>query len=442
MSSINIALPAMEREFAIDAIMLGWITTSYMLAAAIFLVPLGKAADIVGRKRVFTAGIAFHIITSVLAALSPSAPALILFRFLQGIASAMIFGTGIAILASVYPVKERGKALGITTAAVYLGLSTGPVLGGLLTQHIGWRSIFWITIPPALLLIMLVLWKLKGEWSEAKEERFDFWGSVIYSLSLAALVYGFSHLPELPGFLLVFAGVMGFIGFVYWGRNRKDPLIDINLFLGNRAFTLFNLAALISYSATYAVVFLLSLYLQYNKMFDPQAAGLILIAQPAVMALLSPFAGRLSDRIEPRLLASVGMVLMAVALFGFAFLKGESTIIMVVLLLMVLGAGIAFFSSPNTNAIMSAVDKKYYGLASATLQTMRVTGNVLSMGIVMMVFTLFMGRVQISATDQELFLASTRTIFLVFTALSVAGVFASLVKGRNVGNTVELQNDM
>ncbi|GAH52610.1 unnamed protein product, partial [marine sediment metagenome] len=172
-SSINIALPSIGREFAMDAILLSWVATSYLLAAAVALVPSGRIADIHGRKRIFTYGIWIYTIAAALSAISNSAVMLISFRILQGIGGAMIGVTAIAMLTSVFPVGERGKVLGINVAAVYLGLSLGPVLGGLLTQHFGWRSIFWASVPLGLIVIASIFWKLRGEWADAKGEKFD-----------------------------------------------------------------------------------------------------------------------------------------------------------------------------------------------------------------------------------------------------------------------------
>ena len=178
-SAINVALPSIGKELEMDAVLLGWVATSYLIAAAMFLVPFGRIADIHGRKKIFTYGILLFIFSSLLCAFSTSATMLISFRVLQGIGGAMIFGTGVAMLTSVFPLGERGRALGINVAAVYLGLSLGPTVGGLLTQHLGWRSVFIVNVPLGLIVIALILWKLKGDWATAKGERFDLSGTLI-----------------------------------------------------------------------------------------------------------------------------------------------------------------------------------------------------------------------------------------------------------------------
>jgi len=342
----------------------------------------------------------------------------------------MLFGTAVAIITSVFPIAERGKALGINVASVYSGLSLGPFLGGLLTQHFGWTSIFLANVPLGLILIALIFWKLKGEWAEAKGEKFDFGGSLIYSLMLVAIMYGFSTLPAILGICLIVAGALGILAFVKWETKAKSPVLDINLFRNNTVFAFSNLAALINYSATFAVAFFLSLHLQYIRGLNPQDAGLILVCQPVVMAVFSPLAGRLSDKIEPRIIASTGMAVTAIGLFLFTFLSHNTTLTFIIANLALLGFGIALFSSPNTNAVMSSVEKRSYGVASGTLGTMRLIGQTLSMGIAMLIVGMYMGRVQITPEYYPLFLRSEEITFLIFAVLCFGGIFASLARGR------------
>jgi EmrB/QacA subfamily drug resistance transporter len=429
-STVNIALPSIGRAFVMDAIALSWVATAYLLAAAMFLVPFGRLADIYGRKRIFIYGVVAYTVVSLLSAAAPTGTFLILLRGLQGVAGAMIFGTGVAILTSVYPVSERGRVLGINVAAVYVGLSLGPFAGGFLTQHLGWRSVFVANALLGGFIIPLVLWRLRGEWAEARGERFDIPGSILYSISLIVIMYGFSTLPAIQGMWTILVGVSALVAFVLWELRVKNPLLDISLFRHNTVFAFSNMAALINYSATSAVTFLLSIYLQYIKGLNPQTAGFILISQPVVMALFSPLAGRLSDRIEPRVVASLGMTFIVIGLALFAFFGGETSLLMVTINLVLLGFGFALFSSPNTNAVMSAVEKRWYGVAAATLATMRLTGQMLSMGIVMLIIAVTMGRVAITPEYYPAFLKGMKASFIIFSALCVVGIFASLARGK------------
>src|SRR5674476_962382 len=431
-SAVNIALPALGAEFHMDAIALSWVATAYLLAAAVFLVPFGKIADIYGRKNVFLYGIAIFSLASLAMTMVPSTEMLIVIRVIQGLGSAMIFGTGVAIVTSVFPPGERGKALGIYITAVYIGLSIGPFLGGVMTQYLGWRSIFVVNVPIGITAILLILWKLKGEWAECRGDRFDLTGSVIYGAAVVAVMYGFSVLPDLKGAALIAAGIIGVIIFALYEMRIPSPVLDIRLLTKNRVFAFSNLSALINYSATFAVTLLLSLGLQYTKGFTPEHAGIILIVQPVVMAMISPIAGKLSDRVEPRIVASAGMTFTAIGLFLLIFLTEKTSLLCLVLTLIVLGAGSGLFSSPNTNAIMSSVDKRFYGVASGMNGTMRLLGQMISMGIAMMIFAIFIGHVEITPEYYPQFVLSLHYAFIMFTVFCIIGIFASLVRGKNI----------
>ncbi len=429
-SAVNIALRTLGDEFHMDAIALAWISTAYLLSSAIFLVPFGKIADIYGRKKIFLYGISIFSLASLAMTMVSSTNMLIAIRVIQGLGGAMIFGTGAAIVSSVFPPGERGRALGIYITAVYVGLSVGPFLGGLMTEHLGWRSIFFVNVPIGIMTVILVLWKLKGEWAECRGEKFDFIGSVIYGASIVSLMYGFSILPDFKGAALVAAGLAGIIIFFMYEMRVPSPVLDVRLLTKNRIFAFSNLSALINYSATFAVTFLLSLDLQYTKGFTPEQAGLVLIAQPIVMAAISPIAGRLSDKIEPRIVASVGMAFTTVGLFLLIFLTEATPLWYLIVCLLILGVGFGLFSSPNTNAIMSSVDKRFYGVASGMNGTMRLLGQMLSMGIAMMLFAIFIGPVEITPEYYSQFVLSLHYAFILFTILCFIGILASLVRGK------------
>ena len=426
LSSVNVALPSIGNELKVDAITLNWIATAFLLSSAMFLVPFGRLADIKGRKKIFVLGMVIFTVGSLLSGLAFSAEMLIAFRILQGIGGAMIFATGIAILTSVFPLKERGKILGINVASVYTGLSLGPFFGGILTQNFGWRSVFLVNVPIGIFIVILAALKLKAEWADARGESFDFIGSVIYSLMLLFIMLGFSE----SNLSFLFAGFSLLLLFIFWESRVDHPILEIELFRRNVTFTLSNLAALLNYSATFAVAYLLSLYLQYIKALTPQQAGFVLVSQPVMQALFSPFAGWLSDRVEPRVVASAGMAITAFGLLIFSTIDESTKLSLIISNLMLMGFGFALFSSPNTNAIMSSVERKFYGLASATLSTMRVVGQMLSMAIVMLIFAIYIGKALITPKIYPLLLESTRTSFAVFSVLCFFGIFASLARGR------------
>jgi len=431
-SSVNVALPAIEEGFldqGINAVLLSWVATSYLLAAGVSLVPMGRLADIVGRKKILGLGFGLFSLSSLFCALSPNVFSLLLFRSMQGLGGGMIFSTGIAILTSVFPPNQRGRVLGLAVTAVYIGLLTGPFLGGLLTYYLGWRSLFVVIFFLGILPPLLIILFLKGEWADAAGESYDWIGALLYIPSLVSIIYGFSVLKQGTGLLLLALGSGGLAAFVYRQRKIEYPLFQVNLFMSNRVFALSNAAALIHYSATFGLTFLLSFYLQYIKGLDPRMTGIVLIAQPFMMALFSPLAGRLSDRIEPRIISSIGMSITFVGLFYFSFLGPDTSIYAIAAVLSFLGFGFALFSSPNMNAIMGSVEPRYLGIAAGSSGTMRVLGQVFSMGITTLILSVFMGDRAIVPELYPLLLKSINRTFFVFSALCVVGIFASLARG-------------
>ncbi len=378
-SAINVALPAIGVEFEMKAVTLTWVMMSYLLATAVFLLPFGRFSDLHGRTRVFRTGLGIFTAVSALLALAPSGGVLIALRAVQGVGGAMIFCTATPILLASVPPGKRGRALGINVAAVYLGLSLGPVLGGLLTRHAGWHAIFWFTA--ALGGVTLLLSRTRME-----DDRIEETGA-------------------------------------------SAPRIA-SLLRGNPVFVFSNLAALINYSASAAVGVLLSLYLQHIKGLKPDTAGFVLLTQPVLMTIFSPPAGRLSDRVQPRIVASLGMGAMTAALAWLAFLTAETPLPQVFGALGLLGLGFAFFSSPNTNAVMSAAPPELHGVASATLSTMRALGGVASMGIVMLFLSLFVGPSPLAPPVYPQVLAGLRAAFPTLAGLGALGTLASLARGN------------
>lgn len=434
-SAVNLALPSIGKDLHTNAISLSWVISSFILTSAIFLLPFGRLGDIIGRKRIFTIGISLFTISTFLIVFSHSITSLIILRIFQGFSSAMIFGTSMAILTSVFQPGERGRAIGINITATYLGLSLGPVIGGLLTHYFGWRSIFAFLVPFGIISVVLIQTKIKTEWAEAVGERFDWRGSVIYGIALAAFMYGFSRLPSSLGWICVATGVLMAAIFLFFENRISNPVFDIRLILKNRIFAFSSIAALINYSATSAIGFFISLYLQYLKGLDARTAGLIMISQPIAMTLLSPVAGKLSDKRNLGAIASVGMGITALGLVLLCFIRETTPDYFIVLLLLLMGIGFGLFSSPNSNAIMSSVEKRHLGVASGVVGTMRMIGQMMSMGIAMMLISLYIGKQTINPATYPGLISAMRTGFVIFSILSVLGIFASLARHDKLGKT-------
>jgi MFS family permease len=388
-ASLNLALPEIAGIFGLDEKKAGWVNSSFLIATAIFQVPLAKIADIVGRKKVFLCGVALFGIFSVACAFAWNFASLMAFRALAGLGGAMIFGTNLAILSATYEDHERGKAMGILTSVVYMALALGPFLGGMSTHYLGWHSVFYI---PGIVLILqtfTIPFLIKREWIEENRKSFDLSGSVIYGVALFCLLFGFSELPNMLGAVLTLAGLSLFILFYNYEKNKENPVFPVRLFGGNRVFTLASLAAFFSYMATMAVVFMISLYLQNVRGCDAKTAGLILISSAIAQSITAFYAGRLADRFEASKIAALGMGLNAIGLIGLIFTGLESPLFFIVIMLLFLGLGFGLFASPNTKVIMGSVESKHFSQASASTGTMRLTGQAFSMGVAIMSFSFF-----------------------------------------------------
>ncbi|WP_339737735.1 MFS transporter [uncultured Sunxiuqinia sp.] len=430
-SSVNIALPAIEKSFGLDAVSLSWVVTSFLLATAMFLLPLGRLGDLKGIRRLFKLGVLIFTLSSLACGLAGSGFWLILFRFIQGVGAAFTSTTGPAILVSAFLPQYRGRVLGLSVSAVYLGLAFGPFAGGILTQYLGWRTIFFVsTFLGVLTTLIAFLFLGKDEARADASQKIDLKGAGVYMLGLVALVYGSSQIDNGSGWMMMGCGALALI--VFWMlESRSDrPVIDTKLFTKNRLFAYSNLAALINYSATFAIVFLLSLYLQKIQGLAPRDAGAILVAQPIMMAIFSPVAGRLSDRIQPRYLASLGMTMCSIGLGAFAFLDADTPLWLIVVLLVWVGLGFAFFSSPNMNTIMSSVAKTQYGLASGSAATMRVLGQIVSMTIATLFFAGMLGGQAIELVPDDLFIEVMKWGFISFALISVVGIYFSYNRGQ------------
>jgi len=434
-SSINIALPAIGKNFGLNSVMLSWVVTSFLLSTALFLLPVGRWGDLTGIRRLYKTGLIIFTLSSLLCGIAGSGFWLIFFRFLQGIGAAFTNTTGQAILVSAFPPKHRGRVLGISVSAVYLGLAFGPFVGGFMTQHIGWRSIFLAAAALGILsTIIAFLFLEKDEPVIVVGRKINLKGIGFYMLGLVGLVYGASCIPGTSGWLMMAAAIPALI--IFWVLESRSalPVIDTKLFTNNRLFAYSNVAALINYSATSGIVFFLSLYLQKIQGFSPREAGTILIAQPVMMAVFSPVVGRLSDRIQPRYFATLGMTMCSMGLIAFAFFTYTTPVWLIVMILIWVGLGFAFFSSPNMNTIMSSVDKTQYGLASGSAASMRVIGQIISMTIVTLFFAgLFDGKA-IDAVSDTLFLAAMKWGFISFSLLSIAGIYFSYNRGKIIRN--------
>jgi EmrB/QacA subfamily drug resistance transporter len=431
MSAVGVALPAIGREFHATALQLGLVETIYVLSASIFLLAMGRLGDIHGRRRVFQYGIVCFTVGGGSISQAWSIESLLALRFLQGMGGAMIMATTMAMVVSAFPPQERGKALGISVASVYAGISCGPFLGGLLVTELGWRWIFYLCIPLGAVTFLITCAKLRGDWADAKGEPFDWRGSLIYAGALLLLIGGASNLERGPAaWGVAGAGLAGLGLFLAFEARTPYPILNVALLRDNRVFALSNLAALFNYAATFGVTFFLSLYLQYAKGLSARQAGLILIIQPIVQTVLSPLCGHLADRYPAARVATVGMGLCAAGLAVAATLTQATPLPVVMAMLALLGTGFALFSSPNVSVIMGSVEPRYLGVASGLNSSMRTLGMMTSMSIITVIFAMLMAGQPVTAATLPQFLLSMRTALLIFCGLCLVGIACSAARMR------------
>lgn len=426
-SALNLSIPDMGRYFGVSAETVGWLVTAYMLTVAALSVPFGRIADQTGRKRILVIGILLFSAGSAVAAFGFSMWSLILLRVIQGVGGAMIFSTNTSVLVRAFSPEERGKVLGYSIAANYAGLSAGPVIGGLLNENLGWRSVFALTALIGAGALIVAARKLSKDEKAEKKAAWDLPGSLLYVAMIALAMYGLSKFSMRPLPLVLVSGGLA-LGILFVLRERKieNPIIEVRMFRRSLAYSFSNLAALLNYGSTFAISYLLSIYLQVVMGYSSQNVGFILLTQPLLMAVLSPFSGQLSDRISPFLLASLGMTLCSAGLFLFALMTEETRIWLVLTALVITGIGFALFSSPNTNAVMACVKEEDYGVATSVLATMRSIGHTLSMVVVTLLMRCYMGGVALTEAKPMLVVKTTHTAFLIFAAACGVGVFLSL----------------
>lgn len=429
-SAVNIALPTIGNELSMNTVTLSWVAMGFLLSSAVMLVPFGKLADIWGRRRMLLFGNIFFTCATLSCAWSQNGGWLLFSRVLQGFGSAMILSSGMAIVISAFPPEKRGQIIGLNTSAVYVGLSAAPLLGGIMTQALGWQSLFYVNALAGILTTAGIYFGVRAEWAEARNDRLDLTGSILYILSMSALMYGFSKLPMMHAWILTACGLCGLFVFVDFQKKAVSPVLDIRLFRENRTFAFSNLAALINYAATFGITFVLSLYLQSVKGLSPREAGMIMITQPVLMAVVASYSGRLSDRVDSRILSSLGMAIIVAGLVILIWLSTDTPTAYLVFALVILGFGFGLFSSPNTHSVMSSVNSRFLGTASATLGTMRLTGQMFSMAIAAMSVHIFIGDATINAATIPAFMQSIRAVFIVFALLCSLGVIASLARGK------------
>lgn len=425
---MNLSLVSIGDEFGVGSHMLGYVNTAFLLSSVVFMVPLSKLADIVGKKRMFLTGVMVILVASIMASFSPSFWWLIVCRVMMGAGAAASTSTSISLITDVYS-DNRGGAIGLQTMCVYVGLAAGPPIGGTLNDIIGWHSLFLLIIPLSLGAVVCMS-MFRHEIRPDVGRGFDYRGSAIYAVGIVLSMCGVMNMPEAWAFASLFAGIAFIALFVIWQLRTPDYLLNVRLFK-SRVFSGSCLAAFLNYAASYSISYFMALYLQKIGALTATEAGLLMLIQAGVQAVMTTYFGRLSDRIsDKRILPTAGMAITAVGVAMFLFYGTELDLPLVIATMVTVGAGMGMFSSPNTSVIMGSVRKEETSEASGVVAVMRQTGMMLSMGIAMMFISLVMGGSDnLVPENYGLFVDVIHMSFVVCLAMCAVGTAVSLLRG-------------
>jgi EmrB/QacA subfamily drug resistance transporter len=432
-SVVNTLLPVMATDLHATVAGIEWVSTVYLLVVSSLLLGFGRAGDIYGNKKLYVLGFVVFVIGSALCGLAPSALALVGLRGIQAIGAAMLFSNAPAILTKSFPPEQRGRALGALGTFTYLGLTVGPSFGGWAAGTFGWRSVFYINVPIGALAITLALIFIAHDPTEGKKEQFDFKGALLFMLGLVSLL-GALNEGHSMGWMdariigMFAASVVMFAAFVHVELHDSSPMLDLTLF-DNLVFSSTTLSALLNYSSVFSVLFALPFLLIQGRGLTAQHAGLILTAQPIVMAIMAPVSGTLSDKIGSRIPATVGMLILTGGILLLAVTIQMSSLALVAVALGVIGFGVGLFVSPNNSALMGSAPRHRQGIASGVLATARNVGMVLGIGIAGAVFTTMMTR-HAEASQLAAMVVSVRAVLFVAAGLAAVGTITSAVRSK------------
>ena len=429
-AGIVLGVPSIANEFGMNNIIQNWIPTIALLVIAVFTLPAGQISGKFGVKKSLIAGVIVFIIASVGCCISFSTESFLIFRVMQGIGIAFLNVSAMAMVVKAVKPQNRGKALGFTVTGIYLAGSLSPVLCGFLVYNMGWRAMFYFVIPFLLLCLVLMMWKIPGDWKTYENNKIDSVGYILYGIGILLFIYGFTNLINIQGIISVVVGFILLVIFAYWEVKVDSPAFNMALFK-NMKFTSSNVAALCSYLAIAAITTILNYHFQYVRGWNAQLSGLMLIITPIIMAIMAPNAGKLSDKIHPQKLAAIGMSIATITLVILIFLDANTPIYLIVIAMILQGIGMGMFTTPNTNAIMSSVPPNETPNASAAQSAMRTIGQTMSLGLLTLIFAWIMGSLKLTPQYAGMIVQASQIICLICTIICIIAIFASLVGIRS-----------
>ena len=390
-SVVNIILPVLRNFFKSDVASIEWVVTVYLLVISGLLLTFGRLGDLIGHRSVYVWGFSIFILGSMLCGTAWSSTFLVIFRGMQAIGGAMLASNSPAIVTGNFPAEQRGRAFGLVSTMTYLGLTVGPSLGGWLTQTFGWRTVFFINVPVGMLALILSLHFIPKDSPAEGSQRFDVPGAVVFLACLTALMLGLNKGADWgwssPAVVGLLVGALLLLAFFIWIELRTTaPMLDLSLFR-IPLFSTSTASAVLNYICIYSLIFLMPFYLIQGRGLNPSEAGLLLTAQPVIMAITAPISGAFSDKFGSRKPGMIGMGILAVGLFFLSRIGVGTGLWLVALSLAISGAGTGIFISPNTSALMGSAPKSRQGIASGVQAEARSFGMVLGIGLAGAIFT-------------------------------------------------------
>ncbi len=431
-SIVNVALPTLTEYFKTDITTIEWVVMAYLLTITSLLLSLGRLSDMFGRKTIFAGGLAIFTIGSGLCAVSTTEGQLILYRVIQGVGAAMLMATGVAIITHAFPPRERGKAIGLIGTVVAIGSMAGPITGGFLIENVGWQSIFYINIPVGMFGTAMAVRILRKEETIWRGQTFDVAGALTLFISLVSLLLALSRGQELgwgSNYITFLFGssILFFILFIIAENKARQPMMELRHFR-NRPFAAANISALISFIAMFSVILLMPFFLEKELGYSPQEVGVVFLAVPLVMSVVSPVSGWLSDRTSSYILSSIGVGIASISILWLGFLDSSSGFLDVVLRLSLLGLGMGLFQAPNNSIIMGSLPKEQLGIAAGTLGTMRNMGMVIGVAVSGAVFS---NRYVFYGDTESSFLPAFHDTYIVSAVICSIAVVTSVVRSKH-----------
>ncbi len=429
-SMLNLALTAIGDDLGCSTHQLGWLTSVYFIASVMAMMPAAKLSDIYGKKRIFMLGICIAVAGLILSSTSRDIYMLYLYRAFTGLGTAMISCNSVSMISDVYLRNERGMALSVNTACVYIGGSIGPTLGGVITEFLGWRALFIVMIP-LLVVSLFFISRFKHNIKSTPDSKFDSKGAAVYMTGVLVTMLGVLSLPEMYAFAMIGIGASVMVGFVLLERGTERPLMDLRLFRNSR-FSRSLTALFLNYASSWSISFFLSLYFQSIGAMTPSEAGMVLMIQPLFQVIVTLSVGRFIDSVDYRILPTVGMGVLCVSLGMMMFIGTEPNLPYACLCLALAGIGFGLFSSPNTTATMSYVHPTEYNEASGMISTMRQTGMMVSMATATCLIAIYMGSsASLTEENYSVFIDIMRYTWAICIVYNLVGMVFSWFRGKS-----------